>query len=75
MSGQVKLLKKRKGSVSVTVRRSAQVNWWTSKTLVRTKGICNCDSENDWISKTVVSTKGIGDCESENKWTSKWVDN
>ena len=48
MSGQVKLLKKRKGSVTVTVRMSAQVNGWTSKTVVRTKGIGYCDSENEW---------------------------
>ena len=71
MSTQVKLLKKRKGSVTVTVRMTAQVKGWTSKTVVRTKVICNCDSENDWISKNVVRTKGIGDSESENEWTSK----
>ena len=47
MRGQLKLLKERKGSVTVTVRMSAQVKGWTSKTVVRTKGICNCDSEND----------------------------
>ena len=70
MSGEQKLLKKRKGSVTVTVRMSAQVKWWTSKAVVRTKEICNCDSENDWISKNVVRTKGIGDCESENEWRS-----
>ena len=67
MGGQVTLLKKRKGSVTMTVRMSAQVKWWTRKTVVRTKEICNCDSENDYISKNVVRTKGIGDCESENE--------
>ena len=51
MSGQVKLLKKRKGSVTVTVRMSAQVNGWTIITVVRTKGIGDCDSENEWRSK------------------------
>ena len=60
--------------MTVRVRMSAQVNGWTSKTLIRTKGICNCDSENNWISKTVVRTKGIEDCDSENEWTSKWMD-
>ena len=60
--------------MTVTVRMSGQVNGWTSKTVVRTKGICDCDSENDWTSKTVVRTKGIGDCDSENEWTSKRVD-
>ena len=45
MGGQVKLLKKQKGSVNVTVRMSGQVNGWTSKTVVRTKGIGDCDSE------------------------------
>ena len=39
----------------MTVRMSGQV-----KTVVRTKGIADCDSENDWTSKTVVRTKGIG---------------
>ena len=53
MSGQVKLLKKRKGSVTVTVRKSAQVNGWTSKTVIKTKGIGDCDSENEWTSKWV----------------------
>ena len=47
--------------MTVTVRMSGEVNEWTSKTVVRTKGICDCDSENDWTSKTVVRTKGIGD--------------
>ena len=51
MSGKVKLLKKRKGSVTVTVRKSAQVNGWTSKTVVRTKGIGYSDSENEWKEK------------------------
>ena len=67
MGGQVKLLKKRKGSVTVTVRMSAQVNGWTSKTVVRTKGVGDCDCENEWTSKTVERTKGIGDYDSENK--------
>ena len=31
MSGPVKLLRERKGSVTVTVRMSGQVNEWTSK--------------------------------------------
>ena len=57
--------------MTVTVRISGQVNGWTSKTVVRTKGIGDCDSENDWTSKTVVRTKGIGDCKSENEWRSK----
>ena len=60
--------------MTVTVRMSGEVNEWTSKTVVRTKGICDCDSEKDWTSKTVVRTKGIGDCDSENEWTSKRVD-
>ena len=60
--------------MTVTVRMSAQVNGWTSKTVVRTKGIGDCDSEKEWTSKTVVRTKGIGDCDSENEWTSKRVD-
>ena len=51
MSEQVKLLKKRKGSVTVTVTMSGQVNGWTSKTVVGTKGIGDCDSENEWTSK------------------------
>ena len=57
--------------MTVTVRMSGQVNEWTSKTVVRTKGIGDCDIENEWTSKTVVRTKEIGDCESENEWTSK----
>ena len=57
--------------MTVRVRMSGHVNGWTSKTVVRTKGICDCDSENDWTSKTFVRTKGIGDCDSENEWTSK----
>ena len=55
----------------MTVRMSGQVNEWTSKTVVRTKGIGDCDSENEWTSKTVVRTKGVGECDSENEWTSK----
>ena len=55
--------------MTVTVRMIGQ-----EKTFVRTKEICDCDSENDWTSTTVVRTKGIGDCDSENMWTSKWVD-
>ena len=55
MIGQVKLLKERKGSVTVTVRMSEQVKGWTSKTFVRTKGIGDCDSENEctrkWVDK------------------------
>ncbi|KAK3737022.1 hypothetical protein RRG08_053758 [Elysia crispata] len=57
---------------------SGQVNEWTSKTVVRSKGIGDCesvnetvDSENEWTSKTFARTKGIGDCDSENEWTSK----
>ena len=53
MIGQVKLLQERKGSVTVTVRISGQVKGWTSKTFVRTKGIGDCDSENEWTSKWV----------------------
>ena len=30
---------------------SGQVNEWTSKTVVRTKGIRDCDSENEETSK------------------------
>ena len=60
--------------MTVTVRKSAQVNGWTSKTVVRTKGIGDCDSQNDCTSKTVLRTKGIGDCDSEKECTSKWVD-
>ena len=33
--------------MTVTVRKSAQVNGWTSKTVVRTKEIGDCDSENE----------------------------
>ena len=47
MGGKVKLLKERKGSVTVTVRMICDSeNGWTSKTVVRTKGIGDCDSEN-----------------------------
>ena len=53
MSGEVKLLKERKGSVTVTLRMSGQVKGWTSKTFLRTKGISDCDSENKWTSKWV----------------------
>ena len=60
--------------MTVTVIISGQVNGWTSKTVVGTNGIGDCESENEWTSKTVVRTKGIGDCNSDNKWTSKWVD-
>ena len=74
MSGPVKLLEERKGSVTVSVRMIGQVNEWTNKTVVRTKGIGGFDSENEWTSKTVVRTKGIGDCVSENEWTSKTVE-
>ena len=49
--GQVKLLKERKGSVTVTVRMIGQVNGWTSKTFVRTKVIGDCHSENECTSK------------------------
>ena len=55
----------------MTVRISLQVNEWTSKTVVRTKGFGDCDSQNDWTSTTVVRTKGIGYCDSENEFTSK----
>ena len=58
----------------MTVRMSGKVNEWTSKNLVITKGIGDCDSENECTSNNVVRTKGIGDCDSENEWTSKWVD-
>ena len=34
----------------MTVRMSGQVNEWRSKTLVRTKGIGDCDSENECTS-------------------------
>ena len=47
MSWQVKLLKERKGSVTVTIRMSGQGHEWTSKTVVRTKEIGDCDSENE----------------------------
>ena len=39
--------------MSVTVRMSVQVNEWTSKTVEKTKGIGECDSENEWTSKWV----------------------
>ena len=39
--------------MTVTVRMSGQVNRWTSKTVIRTEGICDCDSENEWTSKRV----------------------
>ena len=51
--GQVKLLKERKGSVTVTVRMSLQENMWTSKTVVRTYGIGDCDSDNEFTRKYV----------------------
>ena len=60
--------------MTARVRMSGEVNGWTSKTFVRTKGIGDCDSENEWTSQTVEETKGIGDCDSENECTSKWVD-
>ena len=37
--------------MTVTVKMSGQVNAWTSKFFVRTKGIGDCDSENEWRSK------------------------
>ena len=37
--------------MTVTVRISGQVNDWTSKTVVRTKEIGDCDNENKWTSK------------------------
>ena len=40
-------MKEPKGSVTATVRMSGQVNWWTRKTVVRTKLIGDCDSENE----------------------------
>ena len=46
---------------------NGQVNGWTSKTFVRTKGIGDCDSENEWTIKTVERTKGLGDYNSENQ--------
>ena len=39
--------------MTVTVRKSGQVNGWKSKTFLRTKGIGDCDSENEWTSKRV----------------------
>ena len=39
--------------MSVTVRMSAQLNEWTSKTVEKTKGIGECDSEKEWTSKWV----------------------
>ena len=39
--------------MTVTVRMSGQVNQWTSKTVERTKGIGDCDRENEWTSKWV----------------------
>ena len=51
--------------MTVTVRMSAQVNGWTSKTVVRTKRIGDYDSDNEWTSKTVERTKGICNCDSE----------
>ena len=56
------------------VRISGQVNRWTSKTFVRTKGIGDYDNEIEWTNKTVEKPKGIGDSDSENECTSKWVD-
>ena len=53
MSGQVKPLKERKGSVSVTIRMSGQGHKLTNKTVERTKGIGDCDSKNEWTSKSV----------------------
>ena len=60
--------------MTVTVRMSAQLNGWTIKTVVRTKGIGDCDSENDLTSTTIERMKGIGDWDSENEWTSKTVE-
>ena len=37
--------------MTVRVRMSGEVNGWTNKTFVRTKGIGDCDSENEWTSK------------------------
>ena len=39
--------------MTVTVRMSGQVNGWTSKIFVRTKGIGDCDSVHDVTSKWV----------------------
>ena len=33
--------------MTLTVRKSAQVNGWTSKIVERKKGIGDCDSENE----------------------------
>ena len=37
----------------MTVRMGGQVNEWTSKTVEKTKGIGDCDSENECTSKWV----------------------
>ena len=47
------MLSERKGSVTVRVRMSGEVNGWTSKTFVRTKGIGECHSENECTSKSL----------------------
>ena len=39
--------------MTVTVRMSGQVNGWTSKTFVRTKGIGESENENEGTSKWV----------------------
>ena len=39
--------------MTVRVRMIGQVNRWTSKTVEKTKGIGECDSENKWTSKWV----------------------
>ena len=53
--------------MTVTIKMSGQGHELTSKTVERTKGIGDCDSENDWTSKNIVRTKEIGDCDSENE--------
>ena len=39
--------------MTVRMRMSGKVNGWTSKTVEKTKGIGECDSENEWTSKWV----------------------
>ena len=65
--------------MTVRVRMSGEVNGWTSKTFVRTKGSVTVTVRmsrqvNEWTNKTVEKTKRIGNCDSENECTSKWVD-
>ena len=59
MGGQVKLLKKRKGSMTVTVRMSGQVKLLKERKGSVTVTVRMSRQVKGWTSKTFVRTKGI----------------